>query len=45
MDQKRKKLMDEARMEALRIIESAKEESQKVLKEMRAIRDLSLIHI
>ncbi len=39
MDQKRKKLMDEARMEALRIIESAKEESQKVLKEMRTIRD------
>ena len=39
MDQKRKKLMDEASMEALRIIESAKEESQKVRKEMRAIRD------
>lgn len=38
LDAKQKKILEEARVEALRIIDSAKEESQKVLKELRQIR-------
>ncbi len=39
LEQKRSKILEEARTEALRILESAKDESQKALKEIRSIRD------
>ncbi len=38
-DIKRAKLLEEARTEAMRILESAKDESQKFMKELRAIQD------
>ncbi|MBE7049093.1 MAG: endonuclease MutS2 [Ruminococcaceae bacterium] len=39
LDRQRAKIIEEARAEALRILESAKEESQRTLKELRSIRD------
>jgi len=39
MERQRTKILEEARTEALRILEAAKDESQKAVKEIRSIRD------
>lgn len=39
LDRQRTKILEEARTEALRILEAAKDESQRALKEIRSIRD------
>ncbi len=39
MEERRDKMLQEARTEAMRIIEAAKDESQKIIKEIRTIRD------
>ncbi len=39
LERQRTKILEEARTEALRILEAAKDESQKALKEIRSIRD------
>ena len=39
MEERRDKMLAEARTEAMRIIEAAKDESQKIIKEIRTIRD------
>ncbi len=43
LDRQRVKILEEARTEALRILETAKEESQRTVKEIRALRDTAAI--
>ncbi len=42
LDRQKVKIVEEARTEALRILESAKEESQQLMKELRSIQDSAL---